>query len=114
MFFVFWGEHVLFRPGSKEFAISFPLLTIGTAVSLMGFTWMYSLLDRSQNAYIKFGIIGTLLGLLLDTITIAQHHFVFPNLKDNQMVSFAAWMTLAYALYLLIPLIFQKYKNKTV
>ncbi len=105
MFFILFGEHVLFSPGTEKFMISFLLLQVGTAILLWAVTRLYLLFDQSINAAIKFGVIGTIIGLSLDTLSISYHEFFFPKLDEGQIIAFTAWMSLAYALYLLIPTI---------
>ncbi|WP_243354195.1 DUF5367 family protein [Bacillus litorisediminis] len=112
MFFVLLGEHVLFSPGTDAFIISTLLLIIGTAFLLYGVTYVYLKFNQSKHAPLKFGIIGTIVGLSLDTITLSNHHLVFPKLDDSQIIAFTAWMTFAYALYLIIPALINQQRNK--
>lgn len=102
-FFRFFGEHVLFSPKTSEFVISTFLLLAGTAVLLWGVTFVYVLFDKTNYAALKFGILGTIIGLALDTFSLSNHDFFFPKLNDSQVIAFTAWMSFAYALYLLIP-----------
>ncbi|KMK76533.1 DUF5367 family protein [Alkalihalobacillus pseudalcaliphilus] len=109
MFFVFFGEHVLFSPGSKQFTTSIMLLLVGTGFLLWGITYIYLFFDKTMNAPLKFGVIGTIIGLSLDTFSISNHTLIFPKLNDSQIIAFTTWMSFAYALYLLIPaLIYQR------
>ena len=108
LFFRFFGEHVLFSPVTNEFIISIFLLLVGTSVLLCGVTYMYLLFDKTNNAPLKFGVIGTIIGLALDTFSLSNHHLVFPKLDDSQVIAFTAWMSFAYALYLFIPLMFNR------
>jgi len=103
MFFVLFGELVLFSPGTEKFLFSFLLLQVGTGILLWMMTRLYLFLDHSNNAAIKFGVIGSIIGLSLDTISISD--LFFPKLDEGQIIAFTAWMSLAYALYLLIPTI---------
>lgn len=112
MFFVLFGKHVLFSPGTNSFLISTILLIAGTGVLLIAITYLYLLFDRSRNAAVKFGIIGTILGLILDTYSLAYHQFVFPELNHSQIIAFAVWMSFAYALYLIIPLIINQIQKR--
>lgn len=113
LFFRFFGEHVLFSPDTTEFVISIFLLLVGTSVLLFGVTYVYLLFDKTNNAPLKFGVIGSIIGLALDTFSISNHHVVFPNLDSTQVIAFTAWMSFAYALYLFIPLMFnQKMGNR--
>ncbi len=106
LFFRFFGEHVLFSPATDEFIISIVLLLVGTSILLCGVTYVYLLFDKTNNAPLKFGVIGTIIGLALDTFSLSNHDMVFPTLDDSQVIAFTAWMSFAYALYLLIPSLF--------
>lgn len=111
LFFVFFGEHVLFGPGTEKFVTSLLLLLAGTALLLWLVTKIYVLFDRSKNAFLKFGIIGSIIGLALDTFSLSNYHLVFPKLDETQIIAFTAWMSFAYALYLLIPGVMYFKKN---
>ena len=103
MFFVLLGDRVLFSPGTDKYGISILLLVVGTGCLLWGVTYVYLLFDKSKNAALKFGIIGSIIGLSLDTLSLSNHNLIFPKLDDSQVIAFTAWMSFAYALYLLIP-----------
>ncbi|WP_096189980.1 DUF5367 family protein [Evansella halocellulosilytica] len=105
MFFIVFGEYVLFSPGSINYGISLSLLIVGTGILLWGVTYLYLFFDKSVYAPLKFGVIGTTIGLALDTFSISFHNVLFPHLDDSQVIAFTAWMSFAYALYLLIPAI---------
>lgn len=112
MFFIFFGEFVLFSPGTNEFLISTILLLIGTGLLLWGVTYIYAKIDRSENSPLRFGMIGTIIGLIFDSFSLANYHSIFPNLDDTQVIAFTVWMSFAYALYLIIPS-FINYLQKT-
>lgn len=112
MFFVFFGERVLFSPGTENFITSFLLLVTGTGLILWGVTYIYLLFDKSKNAPLKFGIIGTIIGLSLDTFSLSNHNLIFPKLGDTQVIAFTAWMSFAYALYLFIPAMINQQRIK--
>ena len=103
MFFVLLGDRVLFSPGTDNYGISLLLLVVGTGGLLWGVTYVYLLFDKSRNAPLKFGIIGSIIGLSLDTFSLSNHNLIFPKLDDSQVIAFTAWMSFAYALYLFIP-----------
>lgn len=107
-FFRFFGEKILFSPMSNEFIFSIITLLLVTAALLFGVIYLYLFFDKSNNAALKFGIIGTIIGLMLDTFSLSNHHLVFPTLDDAQVIAFTIWMSFAYALYLLIPFLFSK------
>ncbi|OCA82752.1 DUF5367 family protein [Pseudobacillus wudalianchiensis] len=112
LFFVFFGERVLFSPGSASFFISLSLLISGTALLLWMITFLYSLFDQSKNAALTFGLIGTIVGLTFDAFSLANHHYVFPHLSDSKIIAFTVWMSFAYALYLIIPAVLNEWKKK--
>ncbi|WCN39301.1 DUF5367 family protein [Aneurinibacillus uraniidurans] len=111
LFFVVFGEYVLFSPGTNAFTVSISLLIVGTGILLFGVTYLYLLFDRSENAPLKFGVIGTSVGLTLDTFSLSNHQFIFPKLDDSQVIAFTAWMSFAYVLYLVIPIMINKIKK---
>lgn len=112
IFFMVFGEHVLFNPGTNEFIFSILLLLVATGALLWGVTYLYLIFDKTNYASLRFGIIGTIIGLSLDTFSLSNHHFIFPKLDDSQVIAFTAWMSFAYALYLLIPVSINYQKNK--
>ncbi|MFO1445095.1 DUF5367 family protein [Bacillus sp. Bva_UNVM-123] len=114
IFFKFFGEHVLFSPGTNDFIISIILLLVGTSALLFGITYVYLLFDKTNNAALKFGVFGTIIGLALDTFSLSNHHLVFPNLNDSQVIAFTAWMSFAYALYLFIPLMINQKRGHRI
>ncbi|MGG3574096.1 DUF5367 family protein [Bacillus gobiensis] len=112
IFFVLIGDRVLYSPGTSAFTISIVFLLIGTGILLSGVTYVYLIFDKSENAALKFGLIGTIIGLTLDTFSISNHHVIFPKLNDSQVIAFTAWMTFAYALFLIIPTIINERKKR--
>ncbi|MGN7403672.1 DUF5367 family protein [Cytobacillus praedii] len=114
MFFVLFGNQVLFSPGTSSFVISTLILIAGTGVLLFAVTFLYLFFDRSRNAALRFGIIGTIIGLSLDTFSIAFHEMIFPELSHSQIIAFTVWMSFAYALYLIIPLLINEVKKRNL
>lgn len=112
MFYVLFGDHVLFGPGTENFITNILLLIIGTGLLLWGATYIYLLFDKSKHAPLKFGIIGTIIGLTLDTFSLAKHDVVFPKLEEPQVIAFTVWMSFAYALYLFIPAMINQQRLK--
>jgi len=111
MFFSFFGEEVLYSPGEKPFPLVTALLLLGTAGALWAAAYLYTLFDHAGDALIKFAVIGTAIGLALDTFSLANYRFVFPALSETQMISFSVWMSCAYAIYLAVPCAMHRYKN---
>jgi len=105
LFFVLFGDAVLTDPAEEAFLPNFLLLEAGTALVLCLVFFLYQKLDRSQYAVIKLGIWGSVVGLLIDTLSLWNHPIIFPALSKGQVIAFAIWMVCAYGMYLLIPLI---------
>ncbi|MEK3934356.1 DUF5367 family protein [Sporosarcina sp. FSL W7-1349] len=114
LFFVFFGEHVLFSPGTENYSSSILLLVIGTGLLIWGITYIYLLFDKTKNAPLKFGIIGTFIGLSLDAFSLSKNNLIFPKLDDPQIIAFTVWMSFAYALYLFIPAIINQQRTKNL
>ncbi|MED3575768.1 DUF5367 family protein [Cytobacillus praedii] len=114
LFFVLFGDQVLFSPGTSSFVISTLILIAGTGVLLIAVTFLYLTFDQSKNAAMKFGIIGTIIGLSLDTLAISYHQIVFPELNHSQIIAFTIWMSFAYALYLIIPILINELKKRNI
>ncbi|WP_407062082.1 DUF5367 family protein [Bacillus cabrialesii] len=86
--------------------LNFLLLEACTALVLCLVFFLYQKLDQSQYAVIKLGVWGSAIGLFIDTISLWNHPIIFPALSKGQVIAFAIWMVCAYAMYLLIPLMF--------
>ncbi|MFP3917664.1 DUF5367 family protein [Lysinibacillus telephonicus] len=113
LFFVLFGEYVLYAPGSKGFLVSLTLLLLSTGALLYFATRIYMLFDKTKHAPLKFGLVGTIIGLTLDMFSISNYKTVFPSLEPSQVISFTAWMSFAYALYLIIPIMMEMKTLKT-
>ncbi|GIN87742.1 hypothetical protein J6TS2_41280 [Heyndrickxia sporothermodurans] len=114
LFFILLGEYVLYSPGTNAFILSTVLLLVGTGLFLLGASCLYLKFDQSHYASLKFGLVGTFIGLTLDTFSLANYQLIFPNLDDSQVIAFTAWMSSAYALYLLIPVLIYIFRDKSV
>ncbi|WP_152656721.1 DUF5367 family protein [Oceanobacillus sp. CFH 90083] len=108
LFFRVFGEAVLFTPGTDAFMYSTAMLLVGTAILLTLVIYLYTLFDKKDYAAIRFGIVGTMIGLLLDSFVFSNYQLIFPNLAETQIIAFSSWMSFAYALYLVIPYLFQQ------
>ncbi|MFF5994652.1 DUF5367 family protein [Lysinibacillus sp. KU-BSD001] len=111
MFFILFGDKVLYSPGTENYVISIFFLLVGTGFLLWGTTHLYLFFDKSNNASLRFGIVGTIVGLALDTFSLSNHRLFFPKLDPAQIIAFTAWMAFAYALYLFIPAIINKKRS---
>lgn len=112
LFFRIFGEDVLFIPGTDAFMYSTAMLLTGTAVLLTLVIYFYTLFDKNDYAAIRFGIVGTMIGLGLDSFVFSNYQMMFPNLDETQIIAFSSWMSFAYALYLVIPFLFQQRRRQ--
>ncbi|WP_017152404.1 DUF5367 family protein [Bacillus bingmayongensis] len=102
-FFYVFGAAVLVEISAPSFMNRLILLELGIALSLYVVMWLYRKVDSSRYALIKLGIFGTGIGLFLDTFILYYSSSIFPTLSSQQILSFAIWMVIAYALYLFMP-----------
>ncbi|MFD5261597.1 DUF5367 family protein [Bacillus wiedmannii] len=109
-FFVVFGSSVLLEYTSNRFFLQMALLELGTAIALYFVMWLYQKLDTSKYAVIKLGICGTAIGLILDSYILYNSSRIFSQLSSQQIISFTIWMVIAYAFYLLIPLVMERKK----
>ncbi|EPC8419559.1 hypothetical protein EXW45_08620 [Bacillus wiedmannii] len=109
-FFVVFGSSVLLEYTSNSFFLQMALLELGTAIALYFVMWLYQKLDTSKYAVIKLGICGTAIGLILDSYILYNSSRIFSQLSSQQIISFTIWMVIAYAFYLLIPLVMERKK----
>lgn len=109
-FFVVFGSSVLLEYTSNRFFLQMALLELGTAIALYFIMWLYQKLDTSKYAVIKLGICGTAIGLILDSYILYNSSRIFSQLSSQQIISFIIWMVIAYAFYLLIPLVMERKK----
>ncbi|MFN2747460.1 MULTISPECIES: DUF5367 family protein [Bacillus] len=108
-FFMLFGESVLAEPGEDTFWSRFLLLEAGTFVVLYAILRFYQRIDQSRFAALKLGIWGSLIGLFLDAFSLWNHSLIFPALTKGKVIGFAIWMVFAYAMYLTIPLLMEKW-----
>ncbi len=111
--FSLFGEYILFPPGAKGYLLSLILLLLCTGILLYLTTWIYMLFDKTKHAALKFGLVGTIIGLILDTISLSNYEILFKSLEPSQVIAFTAWMSFTYALYIIIPLIMDMKNEKT-
>lgn len=112
-FFVLFGPAILVDPDKESFLPVFLLLEAGTAILLYLVVLLYTRIDRSPNAAIKFGVWGAAVGLFLDTFALWWHTLLFPAFSHGQLLSFAIWMVCAYSIYLILPLFVNRRKQTT-
>ncbi|MFC8149549.1 DUF5367 family protein [Bacillus paralicheniformis] len=111
VFFMLFGSAVLAEPGQDAFMLRFLLLEAGTFALLYAVILAYRRVDKSRFAAVKLGIVGSAVGLFLDTFSLWHHSWILPALSKGQVSGFAVWMVFAYAMYLMIPFILEKRRS---
>ncbi len=97
------GPAVLTELADPRFPLVFAALEAAAAVSITAAVLLFRKWDSSPRSALRFGVIGSTIGLLLDTLSLWQHDWFFPRFTQGQLLSFTVWMTFAYGLFLLIP-----------
>ncbi|GIO68820.1 hypothetical protein J21TS3_36410 [Paenibacillus cookii] len=105
LFFVFFGPLVLVSPYRQNFLPPFLLLEAATGVVLYVVFVLFRRFDPSPYAAVRLGVVGSAVGLILDTFVIWNKGVFFAGLSDEQLLAFVIWMAFAYGLYLLLPLL---------
>jgi hypothetical protein len=84
----------------------FPPIFIGlegaTGIVLYLIGLLYRKIDRSPRALLRFGLIGSAVGLMLDSVSLSLHPLFFPGMNRDQVLAFSVWMVFAYGLFLLM------------
>lgn len=107
LFFSLFGDWV-FEEGNGEggarFSSSLFLLEILTFLVLIGLSLLVRLrLFPEKGSATRFGFTAAAVGLLLDTFTVVKREQIFPDFSNEQHHAWTIWMTLAYAMFLLVP-----------
>ncbi|RED63783.1 hypothetical protein DFP95_10322 [Cohnella lupini] len=109
LFFLLFGDWVMLGINEPYFGSSLFLLEMLSFLLLIGMALIVRLrLFRERGSATRFGFAATAVGLLLSTFTIWQRDSVFPSFNADQHHSYAVWMTLAYALTLLVPAVMDR------
>jgi|GEM_PF-866334 len=104
LFFRLFGDWVLVEPGDAHFGSSLFLLILLTLLVIIGLALAVRLKwFPERGSATRFGYTAAAIGLLLDSVTLWRRDAVFPAFSEGQHHTFAIWMTLGYALMLLIP-----------
>ncbi len=104
LFFRLFGNWVLAEPGDSFFGSSLFLLELLTLLVLIGLALAVRLKwfpERGSAA--RFGFAAAAVGLILDSFSVWQRDTVFPAFTEGQHHTFTIWMTMGYALVLLVP-----------
>lgn len=104
LFFRLIGSWVLVAPGEAHFGSSLFLLELLTLLILIGLAVAVRLKwFPERGSATRFGNTAAAIGLLLDTFSVWRRDTVFPAFSDGQHHAFTIWMTLGYALMLIVP-----------
>jgi hypothetical protein len=104
LFFRLFGNWILVEKGTAHFGSSLFLLEVLTLLVLVGLALVVRLrLFPQRGSATRFGFTAAAVGLLLDTYSIWNREAVFPAFSEGQYQAFTVWMTLSYALMLLVP-----------
>lgn len=104
LFFRLFGHWVLAAPGEPHFGSSLFLLELLTLLALIGVALIVRLKwFPEKGSATRFGYAGAAVGLLLDFVSIWHRETVFPDFNEGQHHAFSIWMTLGYALMLMVP-----------
>jgi hypothetical protein len=115
LFFLLFGDYVLLEVGDPYFGASLFLLEMLSFFLLIGMALIVRLkLFHERGAATRFGFIATAVGLLLDTVAVWHRQDVFPAFSEGQHHAFTVWMTLAYALTLLVPAVVDRLVRESV
>ncbi|MCD9024116.1 hypothetical protein [Cohnella silvisoli] len=104
LFFLLFGKWVVLETEDPYFGSSLFLLEMLSFLLLIGMALIVRLkLFRERGSATRFGFVAAAVGLLLSTYTVWHRESVFPAFNEGQHHSYTVWMTLAYALTLVVP-----------
>ncbi|BBI32121.1 DUF5367 family protein [Cohnella abietis] len=104
LFFLLFGDWVVLEVGDPYFGSSLFLLEMLSFLLLIGMALIVRLrLLKERGSATRFGFVAAAVGMLLNTFTLWHRESVFPKFNEGQHHAFSVWMTLAYALTLLVP-----------
>ncbi|MFC4304910.1 hypothetical protein [Cohnella boryungensis] len=106
LFFLLFGDWVVLEVGDPYFGSSLFLLEMLSFLLLIGLALIVRLrLLRERGSATRFGFVAATVGLVLNTFSIWHRDSVFPSFSEGQHHAYSVWMTLAYALTLVVPAI---------
>ncbi len=115
LFFLLFGDWVVLGIDDPYFGSSLFLLEMLSFLLLIGMALIVRLrLLRERGSATRFGFVAAAVGLLLNTFTVWYRDSVFPAFNEGQHHSFTVWMTLAYALTLLVPAVVDRMVREPV
>ncbi|WP_051967796.1 hypothetical protein [Brevibacillus thermoruber] len=103
MFFRWFGHLILTSVHDERFPVIFIGLEGATGIGLYLIGLLYRKIDRSPRALLRFALIGSAVGLMLDSVSLSCHPLFFPGMNRDQVLAFTVWMAFAYGLFLIIP-----------
>ncbi|KIL35915.1 hypothetical protein SD71_11070 [Cohnella kolymensis] len=109
LFFVLFGDYVLLEVGDPYFGASLFLLEMLAFLLLIGMALVVRLkLFHERGSATRFAFVATAVGLLLNTAVVWHRQAVFPAFSEGQHHAFTVWMTLAFALALVVPAVMDR------
>jgi hypothetical protein len=104
LFFLLFGDWVVLEVGDPYFGSSLFLLEMLSFLLLIGLALIVRLrLIKERGSATRFGFVAAAIGLLLGTFTLWHRDSVFTSFNEGQHHAYSVWMTLAYALTLVVP-----------
>ncbi|RKP53878.1 hypothetical protein D7Z26_10805 [Cohnella endophytica] len=114
LFFALFGKWVVLEVGEAYFGSSLFLLEMLTFLLLIGIALIVRLrLLRERGSATHFGFVAAVIGLLLNTYTAWHRDSVFPSFTEGQHQAYTVWMSLAYALTLIVPAVVDRLVKET-
>ncbi|QJD87490.1 hypothetical protein [Cohnella herbarum] len=109
LFFLLFGDWVVLEVGDAYFGSSLFLLEMLSFLLLIGLALIVRLkLLRERGSATQFGYTAAVIGLLLNTFSVWNRDSVFPAFSEGQHQAYTVWMTLAYALTLIVPAVIDR------
>ncbi|MFC5528662.1 hypothetical protein [Cohnella yongneupensis] len=105
LFFLLLGDWILPSEGERLGSSLFLLLLLTFLLLIGAAVFVRLRVFREKGSATRFGYVATVIGLVLNSITISNRDSVFPKFDSFQHQSFTVWMTAAYALTLIVPAI---------
>ncbi|WP_256760753.1 hypothetical protein [Cohnella sp. WQ 127256] len=109
LFFILFGDWVVLEVGDAYFGSSLFLLEMLSFLLLIGIALVVRLrLLPERGSATHFGFVATAIGLFINTFSIWYRDSVFPSFSEGQHHAYTVWMTLAYALTLVVPAVIDR------
>ncbi|QTH44405.1 hypothetical protein J4772_08445 [Cohnella sp. LGH] len=110
LFFLLFGDWVLLEVGEAYFGTSLFLLEMLSFLLLIGLALIVRLrLIKERGSAARFGYAAAVIGLLLNAFVVWHRDSVFSSFTEGQHHAYAVWMTFAYVLTLVVPVIVDRF-----